>query len=656
VTGYYKGFPAFGRGTEHFANGHKAQGRSAGNGAAKEKIMKKQDKQSMSDKRSSVLRMAGIAVILMIMAFVAAGCDNLMSPDQSKANNGENQGTGGEQGNGDGQGTGGEQGGNSDGQGGNGDGQGNGGYGDGQGSGGNDGNGGYDEGQGIELPDGWDPVGPNGVVAVREVHLNVTEKTMVQGETLEITVTVVPVNASVLRYEWYGANYSYVLSAETSQDYEEKQTSMTVRGIGEGTETVWVSVYALGGGTDGLDGITTTAECVITVKTAVSNITVDTANIAAYYGEPLDLTGRVTAAFTDGTSDVVAVSAENISGFDCEKTGSQTVTVTYGGMASEPFPVYVKTLTGISVTGIYKNNYTIGDPDLGLIAERFQVTAQYEGSVSRPVALDRVAISEFDLTAGVKTITVTYYGKTAAFTVAVNPRLERIVIAALPAKTDYLVGEPADWYGLQVDAVYYNGNREETKQVTVGAGGISGFYSYGNLGEQTITVTFGGKTATFTVTVWSFTLTLVSLPHKTDYFIGESAVWDGLSVIAVHDNGTTTKDVPVPISGNISGFDSATAGEKVIIVTYGGRDVRFLVTIGFKITGVTVTTAPPKEMVKGGSAPVSVVVHAAQGIPPQTVTWSVVGEEVPGTSIASSLLPLSPSNANLPNTPPHDRA
>jgi hypothetical protein len=101
-------------------------------------------------------------------------------------------------------------------------------------------------------------------------------------------------------------------------------------------------------------------------------------------------------------------------------------------------------------------------------------------------------------TMGTQTLTVTVNGKTATFTVTVNPAvLQSIAVTTPPAKIVYVKGEALDISGLVVTGTYSD---KTTKPETVTLSDISG-YNANTLGTQTLTVTVGGKTDTFAVTI-----------------------------------------------------------------------------------------------------------------------------------------------------------
>ena len=237
---------------------------------------------------------------------------------------------------------------------------------------------------------------------------------------------------------------------------------------------------------------------------------------------------------------------------------------------------YVTSLESITVSGPTKTQYEIGDElDLtGLV-----VTAHY--SDGSEAAVEDYEVSGFDSsTAGEKTITVTYQDKTTTFTVNVKEAapvvtLESITVSG-PTKTEYKIGEELDLTGLVVTAHYSTGD-----EATVTGYEVSGFDS-STAGEKTITVTYQGKTAAFKVTVKETEKPVVTLesitisgPTKTEYKIGDKLDLTDLVVIAHYSDGSYQEVTDYEVSG----FDSAAAGEKTVTVTYQGETVSFKITV-----------------------------------------------------------------------------
>jgi len=204
-----------------------------------------------------------------------------------------------------------------------------------------------------------------------------------------------------------------------------------------------------------------------------------------------------------------------------------------------------KTLVSIAVTTLpTKTEYTVGEIlDLsGLV-----ITATYSDGSTAAVSISAANISGFDsATAGQKTVTVSFGGKTTTFSVTVNPAstvIASIAVTTLPTKTEYIVGENLDLSGLVVTATYSDGS---TVTVSISTENVSGFDST-TAGSKTITVTYQGKTATFSVVVNPASSTAVTSVDEV------AAYLNGLS-------GGTSADNPVPLSMQINLGDMSQDG------------------------------------------------------------------------------------------------
>ena len=219
-----------------------------------------------------------------------------------------------------------------------------------------------------------------------------------------------------------------------------------------------------------------------------------------------------------------------------------------------------------------KKNYFVGDEfdPAGLSVKAVYTTGEED------LAASDYQLSGFDsATAGEKTITVTFQGQTATFKVTVAEAvLESIRVAANPTKVAYFPGEEFDPAGIQVKAKYNNGSERD---VAVADLAFSGFDS-ATSGEKTITVTFQEKTATFTVEVVAQNgIEITAAPNKVRYGIGDEFDATGLKVSKTFANGG--KQELAASDYQLSGFDSATAGEKTITVTAGTYTAEFKVNV-----------------------------------------------------------------------------
>jgi hypothetical protein len=308
---------------------------------------------------------------------------------------------------------------------------------------------------------------------------------------------------------------------------------------------------------------------------------------------------------------------------DGNKTADCTVTVT--------FPVRSIAV----ITPPNKTAYHFGEPlDLnGLV-----VTATFSDGSSSAVTISpqHVSIEGFDsVEGGLKTAVVSYGGVApTTFNVTVMPVIS--LSLTNPVKTVYGLDEPLELAGLVVEANYKDGH---AKPIAITKNDTSGFNS-SIVGIKTITMSYGGKSASFSIIVRTLDhITVTSPPNKTEYYIDDPLVLQGLVVQAVYDDGTnnnTSDDVTSNITISKLDTATATAGTKNVTVTYGGKEAVFAITVRYKIIKVTVTSAV-MEAVKGSVIPFAAEVQAEKGDdPPQTVTWSIIGSKAAGTSINPS--------------------
>ncbi len=119
---------------------------------------------------------------------------------------------------------------------------------------------------------------------------------------------------------------------------------------------------------------------------------------------------------------------------------------------------------------------------------------------------------------------------------AVIRNIESIRIEREPDITTVIEGMPLDTSGLVVIADCGNDETFEAAGYT-----LSG-YDTSEPGDQTVTVTYGGKTAQFNITVTPKSLTGIELTHTPDkliYYQGDELDWSGMVITAVYDNNTT---------------------------------------------------------------------------------------------------------------------
>jgi len=227
----------------------------------------------------------------------------------------------------------------------------------------------------------------------------------------------------------------------------------------------------------------------VNVKRANETATFDLGNINAesieVYGENRNIP-VVNGAFSDNFTDL-AYHIYKINMADEQPTGvvisGEGVTETPGGrtlsLIAGSETTLSATLLPMNVAG--KNAiWSSSNKEVATVDASGKVTALKEGTAVVKVT---VKTAGNNLT-GECTLTVT--------------QLSNIVITTPPDKTTYYVGEALDLTGLVVTGTYNDGRTEE---LTITSDNISGFDSSEPAEAQIVTITYGGKTAIFTVNI-----------------------------------------------------------------------------------------------------------------------------------------------------------
>ena len=172
-----------------------------------------------------------------------------------------------------------------------------------------------------------------------------------------------------------------------------------------------------------------------------------------------------------------------------------------------------------AITGLYfateglQTTYNVGD---AFDESKVKLTAVYErGSESLTLASEGVTKSwspEFDKDkAGSYTLTATYKGKSNSLVITYLDQTEALVfISVKPMKTAYVVGDANIQVGqIQIEAVYSSGKvvtlsgNAEGVTVKNAEGTTMSEIDLSAEGEQTLTIAYGGKTVTLTITVYT---------------------------------------------------------------------------------------------------------------------------------------------------------
>lgn len=164
-------------------------------------------------------------------------------------------------------------------------------------------------------------------------------------------------------------------------------------------------------------------------------------------------------------------------------------------------------------------------------------------------------------------------------TLSKSTPIQDVSWAKQPAKTAYVEGEPLDLIGGELLVTYADGS---TDTVSVTADMISG-YDKDKIGEQSVTVHYGEKSVTFTISVSAKSVTAIEWEKKPDklaYTAGEKLDLTGGVLKVLYNNGAESR---IDLArATVGGYDAAKLGEQVLTVTYEGKTAVFSVTVAAK--------------------------------------------------------------------------
>lgn len=316
-------------------------------------------------------------------------------------------------------------------------------------------------------------------------------------------------------------------------------------------------------------------------------------------GEDLDLSGLNIVLHKPGGDERIQVTEEMVSGYDKNTEGEQTVTITYEGQVVGSYKVNVANpIDRLEWIQKPKTSYIIGE---SLEVSGGQFKAIKLNAEEEIIQLTEEMVSDFDTkTEGKHIVTVTYKGRTLTYEINVSDRVNKIEITKEPKK-EYKYGEELVESG-EITATKASG---ETEVITITPDMITG-YNKTQLGKQTVTITYGGQTVDFEITVVDYITNVVIVPpSKLEYEYGEKL---DLSDSVIQVTKASTPDEPEVIQVTedmISGYDKNNAKVQTVTITYTDEEGKeytkeFGVTVKDKIKSVTLNKENAKTNYKYG--------------------------------------------------------
>ena len=268
----------------------------------------------------------------------------------------------------------------------------------------------------------------------------------------------------------------------------------------------------------------------------------------------------------------------NLSTTSWEKTLSSqaritAVTVTYTAAASSPLASIAVDASGATTV------FHVGDT---FTHDGAVVTATYEDASTKNVTANATFSTPDMSTAGTKTVDVSYteneVEKTTSYNITVKaPATLTSISLSGTYPTEFTQGGTFSSEGIVVTANY---DDETTKDVTDEAT-FSG-YDMSTVGEQTVTVSYGGKTATYDITVNAYVQ-----PTQFDIALNNTAFGCGTGNNATEQSFTINRTVVV--AGCTSSASSKTYYDAGHVRFYTDSYLKLTAPTGYNITKVVFT-------------------------------------------------------------------
>ena len=341
---------------------------------------------------------------------------------------------------------------------------------------------------------------------------------------------------------------------------------------------------------------------------AVEGVGINAQNITLEVGETTTVIATVlpenatnkNVTWSSSEKDIASVDNGLITG---KSEGTATITVeTQDGNYQASVEVNVinpteeeVTITGIDIASMPTKTTYIKGEVLDLTGGIITVTYSDDTFTEVDMTSDEVEVTGYDSNlVGNQTLTISYEEQTTTFEITVRNEITGIAVATTPNKTSYTVGEELDLTGGVITVSYEDGTTADVDMLSAEVQ-VTGYNST-QIGNQTITVSYAGHTATFNVTVRNEVreIGIASAPSKISYIRGEELELAGGVITVTYVDGSTENVDMTSEEVEVTGYDRTELGTQTITVSYGGHTAQFEVEVRNEVTGIALKNTPSK--------------------------------------------------------------
>lgn len=307
--------------------------------------------------------------------------------------------------------------------------------------------------------------------------------------------------------------------------------------------------------------------------TSLKSIEISTPPTKTSYfeGEDFDKTGMVVKAnYNSKTNPSVVLdsSSYGITNGTNLQEGQASVTITYEGKSvNQPISVVKNNVESLEITTPpTKISYKEGQnfDKTGMV-----IKAKFKDTTTK-IITDYTIENGSNLIANQTSVTISYGGKTIEqnITVTSNPLME-IKVTKAPNKTKYVVGQNFDKTGMIVTGIYQDETTQEIFNYTIENGTSL------TKEQSSITIKYGGKTATQSITVEEKVVTSISVnkkPIKIQYIQNKENLDLQGGTLKVNYNDNSSEEISLTSEQiKITGFDNTKLGKNTISIEYQSK-------------------------------------------------------------------------------------
>lgn len=227
-------------------------------------------------------------------------------------------------------------------------------------------------------------------------------------------------------------------------------------------------------------------------------ITEQPKNTIFFTGSVPDLSGgKMAVTYSNGYSEVLDTGELSIVSYDNETTGKQTVTAVYANFPIEIEIAFIrKTPNSIRLTSLpSKLNYVQGQP---ISIDGAVLEAVYDKEITMELDIHEAEFSYDKSATGEVTVTVKHGNLTTEYTINVNERtVSNLEIDSEPQNTVYTLGSELDISGAKLK-VFFLSDDNYSEIIDITSEMLTDF-DMNTIGKQTVTVSYGDKTASFDI-------------------------------------------------------------------------------------------------------------------------------------------------------------